>query len=144
MSNNHGFGIYVNGTFVVPTNTKSKPSGVFMVRDDGLETSVVIDTRLGSVFANWSSKQLSDWLYQMYLVKGTKHHPEVTVNLEDCMLISNALQIHRKANLRLAGKDPNKTGPMCTGVCTCKKCGMKNEYAATNQPDGTYVCYQCR
>ncbi len=26
----------------------------------------------------------------------------------------------------------------------CKLCNSKNEYAAPNQSDGTYVCYECR
>lgn len=28
--------------------------------------------------------------------------------------------------------------------CVCKKCNAKNEYAEPNEPDGSYVCYDCR
>lgn len=30
------------------------------------------------------------------------------------------------------------------GKCVCRKCNAKNEYANPNQPDGSYVCYECR
>lgn len=26
----------------------------------------------------------------------------------------------------------------------CSKCGLMNEFAASNQPGGGYVCYECR
>ncbi len=26
----------------------------------------------------------------------------------------------------------------------CSKCNFKNDYAASNQPNGTYLCYECR
>ena len=34
--------------------------------------------------------------------------------------------------------------PVPSGPCICKKCNEKNDYAEPNQPDGGYVCYQCR
>lgn len=30
------------------------------------------------------------------------------------------------------------------GGCVCKRCNSKNEYAAANQKDGSYLCYECR
>ncbi len=26
----------------------------------------------------------------------------------------------------------------------CKRCNSKNDYACSNQPDGSYVCFECR
>jgi hypothetical protein len=37
---------------------------------------------------------------------------------------------------------PPKEAP--PGGCNCRKCNMKNEFAAPNQKDGSYVCYTCR
>lgn len=29
-------------------------------------------------------------------------------------------------------------------VQICKACKLKNEFATPNQPDGSYICYECR
>ncbi len=28
--------------------------------------------------------------------------------------------------------------------CVCHRCNARNEYAAPNQKDGTYICFECR
>lgn len=27
---------------------------------------------------------------------------------------------------------------------TCRKCNIRNDYAVSNRPDGSYLCYDCR
>lgn len=29
-------------------------------------------------------------------------------------------------------------------IMVCKKCNLRNEYAVSNQSDGSYICYECR
>ncbi len=35
------------------------------------------------------------------------------------------------------------TTPKATGF-SCKRCNQQNDYAEANQPDGSYVCFNCR
>lgn len=42
------------------------------------------------------------------------------------------------------GQKPAETKVAMVGGCVCKRCNQKNEYAAANQKDGSYLCYECR
>ena len=37
----------------------------------------------------------------------------------------------------------SQTLPVKTGF-NCSRCQRLNEYASSNRPDGTYICYECR
>lgn len=45
--------------------------------------------------------------------------------------------------LSIYDKQPETFQSNSNGV-TCKKCNISNEYANTNQPDGSFICYGCR
>ncbi len=43
----------------------------------------------------------------------------------------------------LEGRQPLTAVSVSTG-CICKRCNSKNDFAAPNQKDGSYVCFECR
>lgn len=62
---------------------------------------------------------------------------------EDCFRIY-VLENPSSAGLHIiiGGKISLATGPIAS--CVCLRCNASNEYASPNQPDGSYVCYECR
>jgi hypothetical protein len=41
-------------------------------------------------------------------------------------------------------KDTTKAIPVAAIGHNCRKCNQRNDYASANQPDGTYICFNCR
>ena len=52
----------------------------------------------------------------------------------------------KRLNYPFSPEDMNKP-PLSSAIITgynCTRCNEKNDYAAANQKDGTYVCFNCR
>ncbi len=47
--------------------------------------------------------------------------------------------------LPLEGRQPMTLSQVVVATgCICKRCNSKNDFAAPNQKDGSYVCFECR
>ncbi len=85
-----------------------------------------------------------DWSIVEWDNFATHHTPGITLNKADaCCAGSPALapkfdikfQLHNIAQFAGTGKELG---------CICVKCNSKNEFAEPNQPNGKYICFECR
>jgi hypothetical protein len=97
----------------------------------GLKYLVRIDNSPNKIANSTSSKS---WFKILGHYKTIKFHSQLYDN--DCATWMSAQQILAVTSCEDA--------PTKTNGAKCFKCSMYNEWADPNQPDGKYLCYNCR
>lgn len=64
--------------------------------------------------------------------------------LETTFHKDNAFSILSKIDTFTIGPGSTSVKNNSENGMNCSRCGMKNDYAESNQPDGSYLCYNCR